>query len=403
MNKKVSWYTTAVLMLLSAVTASYISAFAVLHNMNSRLDNLKQQQETYSKFTEISKYIDSSFVGEYDKDKLMDGAMKGYVDALGDNWSAYLTKDEYEYLKESLSNIYTGVGITAVYSEEQEALLITQVQGGSSAGKAGLDAGNLITGVSGLSVSDIGYSAAVDKIRGKEGTSVTLEIKDTPDSPVKQVTLKREKIMTTVVTSKILDGNIGYIRIENFDANVDQAFSSQLDKLVEKKVSGIIFDVRNNGGGSKDIMVSMLDKLLPEGLIFSMKNKQGAITEDYSDANEINLPMAVLVNKYSYSAAEFFAAALQEYGKAVIIGEKTTGKGYAQNTIPLSDGSGLYLSVQTYYTPKGVNLAGIGVTPDIAVSLPEELISKISMLSDDQDSQLKAAMQNISQSAKSQQ
>lgn len=397
MKKKVSLYTTIMIAALTAIMTANISVYAVWSVMNSKLKDLEQKEDDFKKFSEVSGYVDAAFVGEFDEQKLMDGAMKGYINALNDRWSAYLTKEEYEYLKESLNNTYTGIGIVVVYSDEQEGLLITKVQSGSSADRAGIEVGDLISGIAGLKVSDIGYYAAVDKIKGEEGTEIIVEIIKHNSGEKKTASLKREKIITNVITSKMLENNIGYLRIDNFDANADTGFSEHLDKLISKGAKGIIFDVRNNNGGDKDIMVHMLDRLLPEGLVFSMKNKQGEVSEDYSDANEVNLPMAVLVNKYSYSAAEFFAAALQEYGKACIIGEKTTGKGYAQSTIPLSDGSGLYLSVQTYYTPKGVNLAGVGISPDIEVAMSDELTQKITMLTDGQDVQLTAAIKKINE------
>ena len=195
------------------------------------------------------------------------------------------------------------------------------------------------------------------------------------------------------ITSKMLENDIGFIRIDAFDNGAEKEFDTHLDELIEKGAKGLIFDVRVNGGGYANVMSKMLDRLLPSGMIISMTSKDGQVQENMSDEACIKLPMAVLTNKYSISAAEFFAAAIQEYGVGTVVGEATGGKGYAQTSMPLSDGSALNISTYRYYTPKGNSLAGTGVTPDVEVVLPEEALYNFSSLTYEEDTQLQKAVE----------
>ena len=243
----------------------------------------------------------------------------------------------------------------------------------------------------------MGYSAIVDKIKGEAGTFVTLVIEDGQGAK-RELKLERRLTTQEVVSTRMLDGQIGYVRIENFDTGADKEFTDKVKNLLEAGAQGLVFDVRNNNGGIDTVMSSILDELLPEGLIISIRDKEG--NEKYapkSDAEEIALPMAVVVNRYSYSAAEFFAAALQEYDKAVVVGEATTGKGYAQSTIPLTDGSGLYLSTNTYFTPSGKSLADVGIQPDVECLLPDDVAADTTGLNPASDKQIAEAIRVVAE------
>ena len=194
------------------------------------------------------------------------------------------------------------------------------------------------------------------------------------------------------VTSRMLDNQIGYIRIEKFADNTDEQFDAAVKEMQKQGAASLLFDLRNNPGGQLTALVNCLDTLLPEGKIISLKDKAGKTEKYTSDANAVDLPMAVLVNADSYSAAEFFAAALQEYGKATIVGEKTVGKGYSQQGFELSNGGCLNISTHCYYTPKGVSLIGKGVTPDKQADLSDEKKEHFYVLRDSEDDQLQAAI-----------
>ena len=192
----------------------------------------------------------------------------------------------------------------------------------------------------------------------------------------------------------MLDGQIGYVKIANFDTRCFDETSAAIDALLDDGAQALIFDVRNNGGGYKDELVKILDRLLPEGILFQSEDYSGTKQTDRSDAACIELPMAVLVNQDSYSAAEFFAAALQEYDWATVVGTKTCGKGNFQTAFTLSDGSMLNLSIGKYYTPQGRSLTDLGVTPDVEIEYDDETYAKLyySQLEDADDTQLQAAL-----------
>lgn len=221
---------------------------------------------------------------------------------------------------------------------------------------------------------------------------MTLGVRRYETEEEKAITVTRAEYDQIHVTSRMLDNNIGYICIERFTDQTDEQFQKALDSVMEQGAEKLIFDLRNNPGGQLTALVNCLDTLLPEGKIISLKDKAGKTEEYTSDANAVDLPMAVLVNADSYSAAEFFAAALQEYGKATIVGEKTVGKGYSQQGFELSNGGCLNISTHCYYTPKGVSLIGKGVTPDKQADLSDEKKEHFYVLRDSEDDQLQAAI-----------
>lgn len=384
MKKNIRFTTMISVVILTIFISSNITYFLTLRHFNNYLADFSAKSKAYSKFDQIYRYVSEVFVGEYDAQDAMDSAMEGYIEGLGDKWSHYLTQKQYSAILDSFNNSFTGIGVSVQYSPDDKALIISQVYDGSPAQKAGLDIGDAIVAADGLKVGDVGYYNAVSLIRGESGTETTVTVVKKNTDTEKDYTLKRSAVKIRAVSSKTLEDEIGYIKIDNFDANVSKNFLQQLDELLNSGIKGIIFDVRNNGGGSDTVLLPMLDRLLPSGVIFSMKDKKGNVEEYVSDETELDIPIVILVNENSYSAAEFFAAALQELNKAVIVGEHTSGKGFAQSTIPLDDGSALYLSTRAYYTPNGNSLAGVGVAPDFEVSLQDGSAS---------DEQLDAALQ----------
>ncbi|MBQ7623996.1 MAG: S41 family peptidase, partial [Clostridia bacterium] len=238
----------------------------------------------------------------------------------------------------------------------------------------------------------------VAKVRGEEGTQV--EITYRRDGAEKTVSIIRMRIYNESLDARIIGNNVGYVYIDNFQTNADKEFVEKVTDLVEKGVKALVFDVRFNGGGYVSVMNNMLDVLLPEGTVISMVDKAGNTKEFKSDASAIELPMVVITNEYSISAAEFFAAALQEYGVAKIVGDPTGGKGYSQNLFMLKDGSSVNLSTSRYYTPKGESLVDHGVVPDVPVSLTDEETANFYNLTDAQDKQLQAALSTVDKMAK---
>ena len=276
--------------------------------------------------------INTRFVGEYEKDGVTDAAMSGMVAGLNDRWSYYLNPESYAANQERRQNQYVGIGVTVSY-EDERGLLVTIVNKGGPAEKAGLQAGDIIISAEGTSLAGEARYEGVNLIQGEAGTPVSLGIM-AADGTERTVEVAREKLETNPVEYEMLDGNVGYIQVKNFYRRSADGVKAAVDELVGQGAVSLVFDMRNNGGGYLDELTEMLDYLLPEGPIFRSRDRAGNEQVTNSDAHCIDLPMATLVNKSTYSAAEFFGAELQEWGVGVIVGEETTGKGYSQQTYP---------------------------------------------------------------------
>lgn len=346
-----------------------------------------------SKLDELESLILERFIGESDRVAMEDAAAEAMVASLGDRWSYYIPADEYEAYQEQVANAFVGVGITIQVTEESEGLLVVEVARGGPAEEAGILVGDTLVAVEETRIARMSTAEVRNLVRGQEGTRVNLTV--SRDGREETFSVERRRIEVSVATYTMLDKHIGLVRIENFDQRCAEETIAAIDVLLEQGAEGLIFDVRGNPGGYADEMVKILDYLLPEGELFRTVDYAGREHVDSSDERCLELPMAVLVNEDSYSAAEFFAAALREYNWAVIVGQKTCGKGYFQNTLTLSDGSAVGLSVGKYFTPKGESLADVGVTPDLSVEVDEETRMRIyyGTLPIEEDVQLEAALE----------
>ncbi len=345
-----------------------------------------------TKLDQVEYLIKNRFIEEADMEKAEDAAATAMIDSLEDRWSYYLSAADYATHKEQVENAYVGIGITISPEENGQGFLILAVQQDSGAEAAGLLAGDIITGAESQDVRGMTTAQLRDIIRGKEGTSVSLEI--TRDSEVLRVQVTRMQILTEVVSYEMLENSIGLIAISNFDARCADETIAAIDALREQGAQALIFDVRNNPGGYATELVKVLDYLLPEGDLFRTLDYAGRETVDKSDASFLDMPIAVVCNEDSYSAAEFFPAAIQEYGAGTIVGMPTCGKGYFQYTYELSDGSAVGLSAGKYFTPSGKSLIGTGIQPDVVVEVDDETRAKIAYgtLDAKDDPQIQAAV-----------
>ena len=345
-----------------------------------------------TKLDQVEYLIKNRFIEEADMEKAEDAAAAAMIDSRGDRWSYYLSAADYATHKEQVENAYVGIGITISPEESGQGFLILAVQKDSGAEAAGLLAGDIITGAEGQDVRGMTTAQLRDIIRGKEGTSVSLEI--TRDSEVLRVQVTRMQILTEVVRYEMLENSIGLIAISNFDARCADETIAAIEALQEQGAQALIFDVRNNPGGYATELVKVLDYLLPEGDLFRTLDYAGRETVDKSDASFLDMPIAVVCNEDSYSAAEFFPAAIQEYGAGTIVGMPTCGKGYFQYTYELSDGSAVGLSAGKYFTPSGKSLIGTGIQPDVVVEVDDETRAKIAYgtLDARDDPQIQAAV-----------
>ena len=323
-----------------------------------------------SKLDQVEYLIENRFIGEADMEKAEDAAASAMISSLGDRWSYYLSAQEYADHKEQTENAYVGIGVTITADENEEGFLVIDVQPGGSAHEAGILTGDIIVSAGGETAKGLTVSELRNLIRGPEGTTVELEI--LRESEILPFRLERRQILTEVVSFQMLDGDIGLIAIRNFDARCAQESIAAIEALREQGATALIFDVRNNPGGYATELVELLDYLLPEGELFRSVDYTGKEKVDYSGASYLDMPIAVVCNQDSYSAAEFFPAAIQEYGAGTVVGTPTCGKGYFQYTYELSDGSAVGLSSGKYFTPNGKSLADVGIQPDVLVEVDKE-------------------------------
>jgi len=328
-----------------------------------------------SKLDALEQLILDRFIGEADKTAMEDAAADAMVGALGDRWSYYIPADEFSAYQDQMKNAYVGVGITITQPEDRSGLNVEQVTAGGPAEEAGVLAGDFVVAVDGTEIAGMDIGDIKTMIQGQAETTVELTVRRGEETL--NITVTRREIKTAVATGQMLTEDVGYVKIVNFNTNCAKETIAAIEDLVAQGAKKMVFDVRNNPGGYASELVMVLDYLLPEGKLFTRVDYTGKETTDMSDADFLDMPMAVLVNGSSYSAAEFFAAALREYDAAVVVGEKTCGKGYFQVTYQLPDGSAVGLSIGKYYTPKGVSLAEVGVTPDNVVPVTEELAAQI--------------------------
>lgn len=321
------------------------------------------------KVAAIESRLQNYYIGEYDEKKVGDDAAIAIINAIGDRWSYYIPSDEYGDFQDRMDNAYTGIGVTIYSTATEKGFPVATVQENGPAASAGIKVGDVLTHVEDESAPTIGFEEMRSRVRGEVGTWVrlTLERDGTPYT----ANVQRLRIDTVAAKGTVLESGVGYVRIENFDRNSAQQTIDILEDFKSKSVPGVIFDVRSNPGGHQAELVKLLDYLLPEGDVFRSIDYTGAESTDRSDAAFFDLPMAVLVDKHSYSAAEFFAAALRDYDKAKIVGEPTTGKGNYQVAMPLPDGSAINISIGKYFTPKGNSLTDTGLTPDVTIPIPE--------------------------------
>lgn len=393
MNKKVSLGVTISAAAMAAAITFIVTLFFSLQHFNSQVQAVKEKAAKYERLEVLDTYVRENYyrvLEDEDEQSLMNGILKGYVAGLGDPYSGYYTPEEYQSLQQKESGVTVGIGVTA-QPDEDERIEVVEVQENSPAEKAGIAVGDRIIRVGEEAVEELGYSEAVDKIRGEEGTQVVLTILHEGREIRKTIT--RQKFDVVTVRSQMLDNNIGYISIDGFRENTADQFQDALETLSANGAKALIFDVRNNGGGVLDALQKMLDPLLPEGVIATANYQDGTEkTIVYSDASELDMPMMVLVNGYTASAAELFSASLRDFGKAKLVGTQTFGKGIMQTTVSMTDGGGLSLTTATYKTTVSECYHGIGLTPDIVIEAEETDVFG----DPETDAQLAAAIEALS-------
>ena len=353
--------------------------------------------EPVSKLDALEMLIEEKFIGETDITAMEDAAAEAMVQSLGDRWSYYIPASEYAAYLDQMSNSYVGIGITIQVTEDQKGFLVTKVNAGGPADQAGMLPGDIVVAVDGIDIRDMDIDETGTLVKGEENTTVDITVERSGETLT--LTVTRMLVQVPVATARMLEDNIGLITITNFDQRCADETIAAMDSLLEQGAEKLIFDVRNNPGGYVHELVRILDHILPEGELFRSEDYLGRESLEVSDENCIaGIPMAVLVNGSSYSASEFFAAALREYDYAVVVGEPTVGKGYFQQTYELADRSAVGLSVGKYYTPKGVSLAEAGgLTPDVVIAVDDDTAMAIyaGTLDPMEDPQIQAAIEAL--------
>jgi len=396
MKKRFSISTMLALMLLVAAATFTITYTEVRNQLNAQLIVSAEQQSELKKYIRVKDYIEEYYIGEYSEDEALDGSINGLMNSLGDQWSSYLDKTEYAAYREVLRDTYTGIGLAAEFDAEQGTLVVSEVYQGSTAEKAGIKPLDRIVTVDEKPVAELGSESALTAIQGEPGTIVALGIQDA-DGKVNTVEVTRADVSQELIKSEILNNNIGYVRIASFDTGASADFKDSVSLLQGAGVQGLILDVRMNPGGSTQEMANMLDALLGQCDVFVTVDKAGNREIKTSDASSIDLPVLVIVNQYTFSTAEYFAAVLQEYGKAEVVGVRTTGKSYEQVPIDLEDGTAILLSTKEYLTPAGKSLRDTGVIPDYPALMTEEEIKNFSQLPHEDDVPLQNAIAVMTQ------
>lgn len=383
-----------------AVASVSVSLTVALQNASAGVESplhviTQEEYETaqrYARLEEVYQRLMGEYYKELDSDTLVQGAIDGMMESVGDPYTFYYTPEDLAKMYEDHNGLYCGVGML-VSSDKQGRLVVLRVFKNSPAQTAGLLPGDVILSADGEAVSAETTEAmnmATARIKGEAGTYVRLSV--LRKEQTLELDIERNNVSVNRVEYQILDGNVGYLVLYEFFGDAVSGVREALNAFEEAGVRGIIFDVRSNTGGQLDICLDICDMVLPEGLIVYTEDRNGRRENYYSNADRCEIPMVVLVNEMSASASEIFAASIQDYGVAKIVGTKTFGKGIVQTQYEFpSDGAGMQLTTSRYFTPKGRSIHGEGVTPDVVVEMNDSYDASIYAPDMNNDNQLKTA------------
>jgi carboxyl-terminal processing protease len=362
-----------------------------------RIFNFNNRINQYAKLNQVKEIIKKYYVEPVEEDELMEGAVEGIAAAVGDPYTVYMDKKAYADFNTQTHGSYAGIGVVVSVDPKDNLITVVAPFEDTPGERAGILPGDKIIKVNGKEVWGDKLDEAVSMMKGPKNTEVTITIvrKNLPQP--KDITIKRDIIVLQTVKHKVINDNIGYIRITMFDEKTSKDFNTALDDLYRQNIKGLIIDLRDNPGGLLDQVVKIADRLIPEGIIVYTEDRNKNRDTKYSDKEEIKIPLAVLINEGSASASEILSGAVQDHKKGVLVGTKTFGKGLVQSIFELGDGSALKVTISKYYTPKGTSIQGVGVQPDVVIDLPEELKTNISQLKEEDDVQLKKAIEVVKQ------
>lgn len=349
---------------------------------------------TDAKAQRILQILDAQYVDSFDRDYAIESMYAGLVYGVGDPYTSYLDRKTLTSFMEQTEGTYAGIGIVVSIADDNRITVVTPFEGYPGA-KAGILPGDKIIRVNDSDVSGDVYEEAIAMLKGMPGTSVNVTIYRESENRTFELTVMREQIDIPTVSHKMLDNRVGYIRITNFDRVTYNQFLTAYEDLKKQNMRGLIIDLRNNPGGLLNIVTDMTNLLVPEGYIVYTEDKSGKREYTYSDDTYIEIPLVLIVNGNSASASEVMAGAVKDMGVGELVGTQTFGKGLVQNLFDLRDGTALKITIAKYYTPSGVCINGEGITPDHIIDMPNELTTKISSLSLEEDPQLQKALEVV--------
>lgn len=376
------------------VTSICISNYYTEGNIDNIffLNSSESDSKTITALNSIRAIIDQYYLGEKDEQKLMEGAIKGYVAGLEDPYSEYITTEEMEEYTTQLIGNYVGIGIYMVENTEYNLIQVLTPIEGSPAAEAGILPGDFIKTIDGVEYTAGDMTVAANEIKGKEGTKVKLVI--IRDNKELEFELTRRTVLTNPISEAILENNIGYLEVSSFDKGTAEQFKEKFEELQKQGIKSLIIDLRNNGGGIVTEALDIADYITEKGeklLITIDKNSKQEISKS-KQSPIVNMPVVILVNENTASASEILAGALKDLNKATIVGIKTYGKGVIQQILTLTDGSGLKLTIEEYFTPNKNKINGVGIEPDEKIELPENVENPL-LLERKDDTQLDKAIE----------
>ena len=388
-------YRVVMIVILTVVITFMVTTIVMYNKFNnlyasdSNTSNSTNTSNEYSLVQTLQTFktmINQLYIGDIDEESMLEGAIKGYVEGLGDPYTEYLTKEEMEEFTEETNSEYVGIGVYVGNDTVNNTILVVGVMKSSPAEEAGIQIGDVIEKIDGVAYTGEQLDEATKVLKAEEGTTATLTIRR--DNEEKELTVVRRKITVQHVASEMLENNIAYIQIDSFDANVASSFEEQITSLMNNGATGIIIDLRNNGGGIVDEATGIADLFLDKGetILITKSKKENNEEETKSERDPIvnDIPVVILVNEATASASEILAGALKDNYGATIIGKQTYGKGVIQTLYTLTDGSGIKITTEEYYTPNHNQINEVGITPDIEVDITEN-----------EDTQLQRAIEEL--------
>lgn len=385
-EKKTNVYRIVMLVIVTAMITFLVTSIGFYnYYVKSENGNIKlisnyikfseSTQELTSKLELVKKYLEQSYMGKLDEESMVEGAIKGYVEGLGDSYTEYLTESELEELMIDIEGDYVGIGVYITSTTNNQTVILLPIEG-SPAEKAGLKSGDIILEIEGEDCSLLELDEVSNKIKGEKGTKVNLKI--LRGEKTIDFSIERKQVELKYITSEVLEKDIGYIQLLTFYENCTEDFKKELENLEEKNIKSLIIDLRDNGGGIVKDAIEMAELFVPKGnIIMKTYDKEGNETIEKSKSTKtLDMDIIILVNENSASATEIFTAALKENNIAKVIGTTTFGKGVMQEVQPISIGGAMKITVEKFKTPKGNEINEVGITPDIEIEGTEEQLQK---------------------------